>query len=181
MGGKKPVTVYQGGSCDAIPTISYISQKCNEGAMYFSEYEDLAPASGLTTYIHFKTGAKDLHLSQVIIALGGVLSCQWYKVPELGTVGTVISIYNRNAHYSDDDTETKIYLNSTVVTVGTVLFGPKRTVLAGATNQAIVIEGIESSVKRILLPDTDYLVAYTVEAADMKFTVEYTMYEECCV
>lgn len=175
----KPVTVYQKGHDESIPIIEYMHVMTHEGKVYAAHYENLAPTSGLTTYVHIKTGAKDLHVFQSAEALGGVLSIQWYGAPEVGTAGTVISVINRNRHHKDDELLSKFYLNSTVTTVGTVLFGA-RCVLASATVQSKSNSALVEGVERILLPNQDYLCSFITRVASMMFALDWVFYEEPC-
>lgn len=162
---------------EANPTIDYWHAKCHEGSLYAWHYENLAPTSGLTTIIHIKTGAKEVHTDIKFEAVGGFLSIQWYGAPTVGTAGTVINCINRNRYYRDTSSLTAMYSGSTVSTVGTVLFGA-RVVLATSAGANKVTSNIVEGAERILLPNTDYILTTITRSASMAFAIDGLFYEE---
>lgn len=156
-------------------TIDKVHHECHEGNLWTFHHENLAPASGLTTYIHLKTGAKENHIAFDWQAIGGNFTIKIYESPTLGTAGSAITANARN-RVNVRNPATTLFLNPTVSTVGTSLIGT-RTLLAVSTTQSksnMVRQGTE----RILKPNTDYIVAATVLAASMAFTIDAAFYEE---
>lgn len=141
----------------------------HEGALYEFHYENLAPASGLTTYIHIKTGLIKLHAYLQFEAVGGLLKINMYDGATVGTAGTAINCFNLNRTITDSIT-TKVYVGSTVGTTGTAF--ATKTILATSTSQSKANSSVKEFAERNWAPSKDYIIAIVTGAASMSFTVD---------
>jgi hypothetical protein len=156
--------------------ITQIEHYINDGKIWGFHMEDLSMASSDTTYLHIKVGSSDIHWEHEISAFGGRLEYKLYASPTMGTAGTVLNVKNRNCNYCST-AETILYQDSTVSTVGTSLIAT-RQVFGSTSNQGKTSTSIGEAAQRVFKKNTEYLMAFTANAAAMMFACSGMFLEE---
>jgi len=170
------IAVFKVDPTGALTTIDYPHHEIHTGNTWAFHHENLAPASGVSTYLHLKTRAGAPHLVLEFEAVGGVLGISISEGATVATAGTVISMTNRNREYASTLSTMVGYTGSTFTTVGTVI--ATRCLLATSTSQAKSNSVVREGGERIFKPNTDYVINFLPRAASMAFCVDGIFYEE---
>lgn len=170
------VSAFKFDDTGALTTIDYPHHEIHEGNTWAFHYENLTPASGVSVYLHIKTGASSPHMVLEFEAVGGTLAINISEGATVATAGTVIAMNNRNRNYTTTLSTLVAYTGSTFTTVGTVI--ATRCLLATASAQAKTSSAIREGGERILKPNTDYVITFLPRAASMAYCVDGIFYEE---
>ena len=147
--------------------IDILHQHNYDGYMYAFHCWNLAPASGVTSYIQIDTpAANGCAVFMTLNVIAGNYETLYQEGATISTAGTAIQIDNLNRR-SSHVTTIKAYQASTVLTAGSV-FGTRVT-LCAATNQN---KGISTAtlVDRLLKPNTTYVFGIKPLAASTQWS-----------
>jgi len=174
----KPVTIYQDGAEEAIPTIDYQHQMVHEGHHFTaSQYISLAAASAVNVLITAPT-TDEYHFTAEI-AVDAVAVVTWSMTPGYDATGsTAISSYNNNENSSETSALTHRY-GGIYASSGALL----ETWLAGSssgnTGQRITMGGaLGQRHEWILLPSSIHLLRVVAGAATCQTVVRMYYYKD---
>lgn len=159
---------------EALVTIDTVHHEVHEGHCFAFHYENRAPTSGASIYLHLKSGAKSPHIFIDFEALGGLLEVIMYKDAIVSTVGTAISFYDRN-HNTNNSPISTLFVGTTFSTVGTIF--ANRLVLGSSGGASKANSAIREGAERCWKPNTDYIISLKPLATSMAITVDGLMEE----
>lgn len=136
--------------------------------------EDIDLDTAQTLEILIVTGAKRVHLTDVIEVLGGQVTLNVYRNAVASNNGTEQTI----SPFNDETTDSllaKVYLGPTLTSDGTLWY-PRRA-LGFAQGASKLSSSIRPGAERVLKSNSKYLIRFTSAADNVAVTADFAIYE----